>query len=353
MSATRIGDDGAKYQLDAETGGWFPVWDGDDTLAIPPINEFNPSEIFEPVDNTFANKPGAGIKRKHDQRDPSISTTEPVQPPKKKFNSSIYVSNLPPDTTFDEMKEFFSKYGIIMEDIATGLPRIKMYTDSNGNFKGDALVTYFKEESVKLAVDLLDDSDFRLDTGSSGTRIRVQQAVFQDKEKKTDAEIGEKSGSSSSAKPNKQEKKKAQKKIENLKKKLDWFEDETGKKSEKYSKIVILKHMFTKGEIDEDPTLLIDLKEEVREECEKFGEVTNVILYDHSDDGVITVRFKDTTAAAKCVEKNNGRFFGGRRIVSYLFDGKEKFKETKTAEQIQAEEEKRLAAFESWLEENH
>ncbi|KAJ3087995.1 hypothetical protein HK100_008186, partial [Physocladia obscura] len=92
---------------------------------------------------------------------------------------------------------------------------------------------------------------------------------------------------------------------------------------------------------------------EVREECEKFGEVTNVILYDHSDDGVITVRFKDTAAATKCVEKNNGRFFGGRRIVSYLFDGKEKFKETKTAEQIQAEEEKRLAAFESWLEENH
>ncbi|KAJ3096047.1 hypothetical protein HK100_005657 [Physocladia obscura] len=218
MNTTRIGEDGTKYQLDAETGGWFPVWDGNDTLANPPINEFNSSEIFEQGDNASASKPTGGVKRKHDQNDISVNTAEPVQPPKKKFNSSIYVSNLPPDATFEEMKDFFSKYGIIMEDIATGLPRIKMYKDSNGNFKGDALVTYFKEESVKLAVDLLDDSDFRLGTGSAGAKIRVQQAVFQDKEKKTDAEVEEKGGSSSSAKLNKQDKKRAQKKIENLKK---------------------------------------------------------------------------------------------------------------------------------------
>jgi HIV Tat-specific factor 1 len=34
--------------------------------------------------------------------------------------------------------------------------------------------------------------------------------------------------------------------------------------------------------LQNDPTLLLDLKEEVRDECEKFGEVTNVNMYDVS-----------------------------------------------------------------------
>jgi len=37
--------------------------------------------------------------------------------------------------------------------------------------------------------------------------------------------------------------------------------------------------MFTLAELQEDPTLLIDLKEDIREECKLLGEVTNVTLY--------------------------------------------------------------------------
>ncbi|KAJ3123785.1 hypothetical protein HK101_006282, partial [Irineochytrium annulatum] len=102
----------------------------------------------------------------------------------------------------------------------------------------------------------------------------------------------------------------------------------------------------------EDPTLLIDLKEEVAEECGKFGEVTSVSLYDHTDDGVISVRFKEQDAADLCIKRNNGRFFGGKKVVAYLYDGKEKFKETKTAEEKEAEEAKRLEGYEKWLLEN-
>lgn len=40
--------------------------------------------------------------------------------------------------------------------------------------------------------------------------------------------------------------------------------------------------MFTLKELDEDATLLLDLKEDVREECETLGIVTNVTLYDVS-----------------------------------------------------------------------
>ena len=58
-------------------------------------------------------------------------------------------------------------------------PKIKIYRDRNGKIKGDALVTYYKEPSVQLAVDILDDSQFR--ESSPGT-IKVQVAEFKAKE---------------------------------------------------------------------------------------------------------------------------------------------------------------------------
>lgn len=50
----------------------------------------------------------------------------------------------------------------------------------------------------------------------------------------------------------------------------------------KNSRVVVLKHMFTLKQLDEDASLLLDLKEDVREECSSLGEVTNVVLYDVS-----------------------------------------------------------------------
>ena len=48
----------------------------------------------------------------------------------------------------------------------------------------------------------------------------------------------------------------------------------------KHGRVVVLKHMFTLKELEEDSSLLLDLKEDVREECSSLGEVTNVVLYD-------------------------------------------------------------------------
>lgn len=62
-------------------------------------------------------------------------------------------------------------------------------------------------------------------------------------------------------------------------------EDNAGEaavKAKNGGKVVVLRGMFTLAELEEDPTLLLDLKEEVRDECEKLGEVTNVTLYDVS-----------------------------------------------------------------------
>ena len=57
-------------------------------------------------------------------------------------------------------------------------------------------------------------------------------------------------------------------------------EEEKSRAANRASRVVVLKHMFTLKELEEDAALLLDLKEDVRDECENLGEVTNVVLYD-------------------------------------------------------------------------
>jgi HIV Tat-specific factor 1 len=84
----------------------------------------------------------------------------------------------------EEVNSVFSKCGMIAEEIDSGLPRIKLYTDDNGNVKGDALIVYFRPESVKLAIQMLDDTDFRFgEPGPMGT-LRVKEADFSYKKQK-------------------------------------------------------------------------------------------------------------------------------------------------------------------------
>jgi len=85
------------------------------------------------------------------------------------------------------------------------------------------------------------------------------------------------------------------------------------------------------------------LKEDIREECEKLGDVTNVVLYDKEEDGIVSVRFANAESAKACVGVMHGRFFDGQRVEAYIFDGLEKFKKTsikKTVEEEEAEQER-------------
>lgn len=98
-----------------------------------------------------------------------------------------------------------------------------------------------------------------------------------------------------------------------LSKLADWDDDDPAAQPEvatKWDKMVILKHMFTLEEIEEDPSVILDLKEDVREECEKLGEITNVVLYDKEADGVMTIKFKDVAGAQACVQVCGNPSFG-------------------------------------------
>lgn len=117
------------------------------------------------------------------------------------------MTNLPLDVSVQEVSDVFSRCGVIAEEIDRGKPRIKLYTDDNGNFKGDALILYFRAESVDLAIQMLDDSDFRLGQAAPGGKMRVAAADFSYKTQKD-----------APAKSNNKDKKKIIKKTQKLNK---------------------------------------------------------------------------------------------------------------------------------------
>ncbi|KAG0029351.1 hypothetical protein BGZ81_003869 [Podila clonocystis] len=292
--------------------------------------------------------PGRGEGSKNNNNNNKRAKGSNHKERKPKPISSVFVAGLPLDTDIEEMGEFFKKGGVFMED-DTGNPRIKLYTNQEGRRTGEGLVTYLRPESVALAIDLLDDTEYR--PGVEKGRVRVQQAQFKEKEKPASAAGTPGSSASGSGGMSEERKKKVQKKYQKLEKKLDWFEDDENLvKADKWNKVCILKHMFTIAELEADPTLLLDLKEDIREECEKVGEVTNVIIYDQHPDGVVSVRFKDKESALLCVKLMHGRFFAGQRVEADIYDGHTKYEVTKTKEQIEEEEKQRLDRYAKWLE---
>ena len=129
---------------------------------------------------------------------------KPPPEPRERKNTAVYVLSLPDDITVDEVQTVFSRCGVIAEEIDSGRPRIKLYTDEQGNFKGDALIVFFRAESVDLAVQLLDDTEFRL---GQGPKMRVAAADFSYKSQKE-----------APAKGNMKDKKKIMKKTQKLNK---------------------------------------------------------------------------------------------------------------------------------------
>lgn len=272
--------------------------------------------------------------------------------------TAVYVTGLPDDVTIDELNQHFCKVGVIMDDMFTGGPRIKLYEDEEGKLKGDALVVFLCEPSVQLAREILDESQLR-----PGIVIRVLPASFNkqpvEAEPKTDANEPE-------AKQRKVDKDTWKRQMNEMKKKISWDADEEehvlGNDEEKslalkarqnkLSKVVVLRHMFTKEELEEDPAAVLDIKEDLLLEAEKFGPVTSVYLFEQSEDGRCAVKFKSSDSAAKCVAIFDGRYFGGQRIKAEIYDGSFRLRETKnrTAE-AQAEEE-RLNKFSEWLEQD-
>jgi HIV Tat-specific factor 1 len=131
--------------------------------------------------------------------------------PRRSKNTAVYVRGLPVDTTHDELIERFRKFGVLEED-DEGEPKVKMYAKDDGVFSGEALVVYFKEDSVALACTMLDDAELRI--GDSSTRMSVAKADFTHK-----TDVVDKATPANGDKPRKTiDKKKATRRITNMQK---------------------------------------------------------------------------------------------------------------------------------------
>nr|XP_057943821.1 HIV Tat-specific factor 1 isoform X1 [Doryrhamphus excisus] len=341
-------NDGTVYDWDHEKKAWFPKITEDFMAAYqanygfthegdPDASSAQPVATATESQPPAKEKPGGGGdlipghhespakdgKQKAEKRkaDPGWFDIEDNK------NTNVYVSGLPPDTSTEEFVELMSKCGIVMRDPITEEFKVKLYKDKEGNLKGDGLCCYLKRESVELAMRLIDESEVR------GYRLHVEVARF---------ELKGQYDASKKKKKNKE----YRKKLQQQQKQLDWRPEKQGDARKRHEKVVIIRNMFHPSDFEEDPLVLNEYRDDLRSECEKFGEVKKVILFDRHPDGVASVAFKEQEPADACIQSFNGRWFGGRQLSAQLWDGATDYQ----VEETTREREERLKGWSSFLE---
>ncbi|XP_076163857.1 RRM1_TatSF1_like and RRM2_TatSF1_like domain-containing protein barc isoform X2 [Ptiloglossa arizonensis] len=258
-------NDGSVYFWDKEKNAWFPKVD-EDFMA-----RYQMSYGFTDSNATGAKPVEEQPSTKVDKEKKKMEAKRKAQEPPTWFevdeahNTAIYVSGLPLDITMKELTELFNKCGLIARD-EKGKDKIKLYRDSNGQPKGDALCIYIKVESVDLALKILDNSQIR------GKTLSVQRAKFQMKGDAYDPAL----------KPKRKKKdKERQKKIHE--KLFDWRPERALGEPQKHERVVIIKNLFSPEDFDKEVALLLEYQQDIRSECLKCGDVRKVVIYDNEN----------------------------------------------------------------------
>ncbi|ESO84279.1 hypothetical protein LOTGIDRAFT_62731, partial [Lottia gigantea] len=332
--------DGTVYEWDDEKKAWFPKID-EDFIANYQLNYGNNGQTSEEKQEENSEKSTEYDQKAYEKYcreyynyygyeykgDEATSTTWFKYEADE--GTHVYVSGLPSSITEEEFQQLMSKYGLIMFDPHNKKPKLKLYKDSEGNMKGDGLCCYIKKESVDLALKLLDGLEY------NGSTISVEKAQFEMK--------GEFDPTKKKKKLSNKQKRKMKEKQEKL---FEWKLDKPVDIRLKHERIVILKNMFDPKEFETDPSLINELREDVRTECSKFGDVRKVTVYDRNVEGTISVMFKTPEEADVCIEALHGRWFAKKQIHAETYDGKTKYE----VEETEEEKAERIQTWNKFLE---
>ena len=255
-----------------------------------------------------------------------------------KKNSGVYVTGLPGDATVAELVAYCSRCGIIMDEVSTGQPRVRLYADAAGRLKGDALVVYLRPESVALAVQLLDDGELR-----AGVRVRVQEAQQQpgDAQQQPGEDApGPGEGDAAARKRAKVDARTWKKHMQRMNKRLEWFDadaEEARRRAAlaaRHASIVLLAGMYTAADVARareslagEDQFWAELSVEIAEECAAclgLPDASHVSVRPvpgREADGLVSVKFRDPLLAEGCRRLLHGRCFDGRLVVASIYDG--------------------------------
>ena len=232
----------------------------------------------------------------------------------------------------------------MIDQSTEGTTRIKMYADDKGEFNGEALIVYFKKDSVAMAINLQDDYPFRL--GDESSKTKVQEADMSYK-KHTDGQVVKE-------KLVRKDKKAAERHRAEMNRKLaEWSDDDDPAIAEtyavpknKWNKFAIIRKAFTLAELAEDDAAILDIKDDMRTAAEECGDVTKVVLFDKEPEGILTVRFRQFEQAEEFVKKVNGRGYSGQKLQVSLAEDRPKFKKSAKGDASDSEDEaERLEQF--------
>ncbi|TRY99279.1 hypothetical protein DNTS_022828 [Danionella cerebrum] len=335
-------EDGTVYDWDHDKRAWFPKINDDFIAAYQANYGFNEEGAPDPsagIPSTVSVPEKPTEPKKQEEPKETVEAPEQV---KNKEAAKKGEKRKADSTWFDVEKDKNTNVYVTEEY------KIKIYKDKDGNQKGDGLCCYLKKESVALAKQLLDEYEIR------GYQMHVEEAQF---------ELKGQYDASKKKKKNKE----YRKKLQQQQKQLDWRPEKSQDARKRHEKVVIIKNMFHPSDFEarvnlnanpcntehfvysaalwEDPLELNEYREDLRTECEKFGQVKKVIIFDRHPDGVASVAFKEAEEADKCQVALNGRWFGGRQLSAELWDGVTDYQ----VEETSREREERLKGWSSFL----
>eukprot|EP01083_Nonionella_stella_P025007 68871_1 len=243
---------------------------------------------------------------------------------KKEDNKSIYVTGLPMDISAYELEDFFKKAGVIATDIyEKGKKMICVYK------KGNALITYHQAVSVKLAMDLLDETEIR-----NGYPVHVEVSHRRKKRKKKRKENGQNE--------------ETLKKLYGVESQLTWNDDIEATLPK--LNWIVLQNVWTVTQRNEwscpSPSFFEALEKEVLEEMNKIGPIDKYELYEDNPKGIIRIKYKFSPHAAQCIKQMNRRYFDGNIIDCFYWDGTTEYSVRETAQ----EQRQRFENFQKYMD---